>query len=222
MPALSNLFGQTSASTPKSVLFVIFLWPSVDNHGSPVIFRSVSVRPTHLFDPISDHDYSFKLPLARERDAHSSGRRFLLRALSCSELSRVRTELDPLRILPTVSPYPVQLHCESPGHARLGNVPLSTHRQAHIASSPVRITACCGLGCFHQQETQQRTALLGDVSQPLMTGTGILLRNQSHIAADLLAPTKPFRSSDIHAYNDHVRLLSPEPMVLDKPQSTRV
>jgi len=55
--------------------FVVFLWPSVDNHGSPVIFRSVSVRPTHLFDPISDHDYSFKLPLARERDAHSSGRR---------------------------------------------------------------------------------------------------------------------------------------------------
>src|ERR1700693_1606177 len=55
--------------------FVIFLWPSVDDHGSPVIFRSVSVRPTHLFDPISDHDYSFKLPLARERDAHSSGRR---------------------------------------------------------------------------------------------------------------------------------------------------
>src|ERR1700684_818919 len=26
----------------------------------------------------------------------------------------------------------------------------------------------------------------------------------------------------IHAYNQHVRLLSPEPMVLDKPQSTRV
>jgi len=26
----------------------------------------------------------------------------------------------------------------------------------------------------------------------------------------------------IHAYNDHVRLLSPEPMVLDKPQFTRV
>ena len=26
----------------------------------------------------------------------------------------------------------------------------------------------------------------------------------------------------IHAYNDHVRLLSPEPMVFDKPQCTRV
>jgi hypothetical protein len=31
--------------------FVSVLWPSVDNHGSLVIFRSVSVRPTHLFDP---------------------------------------------------------------------------------------------------------------------------------------------------------------------------
>jgi hypothetical protein len=26
----------------------------------------------------------------------------------------------------------------------------------------------------------------------------------------------------IHAYNQHVRLLSPEPLVVDKPQSTRV
>jgi hypothetical protein len=26
----------------------------------------------------------------------------------------------------------------------------------------------------------------------------------------------------IHAYNHHVRLLSPEPLVFDKPQSTRV
>jgi hypothetical protein len=26
----------------------------------------------------------------------------------------------------------------------------------------------------------------------------------------------------IYAYNHHVRLLSPEPLVIDKPQSTRV
>ena len=120
----------------------------------------------------------------------------LLRALSAFELSRVRTELGPLRILPTVSPHPVQPNRESSGHGHLGDVPLSAHRQMHIPSSPVRITTCCGLSCFHQQETQQRTALLGDVSQPLMAGTGILLRNQPHIAADLLAPTKPLRSSD--------------------------
>ena len=54
---------------------VVFLL-SVDDHGSPVIFRSASVRPKHLFDQNFDHDYYCKLPLAKERDAHSLGRRF--------------------------------------------------------------------------------------------------------------------------------------------------
>jgi hypothetical protein len=34
----------------------------IDDHGSFVIFRSVSVRPKHLFDLYFDHDYFFKLP----------------------------------------------------------------------------------------------------------------------------------------------------------------
>ena len=50
-----------------------------DDHGSLVIFRSASVRPKHLFDPYFDHDYFFKLPLTRERDAPSSARRFTAR-----------------------------------------------------------------------------------------------------------------------------------------------
>src|SRR5271166_453112 len=52
----------------------------------------------------------------------------LVHAMSGSELSRVRTELDPLRILPTVAPHPVQPHCEPSGHGHFGNVPLPTHR----------------------------------------------------------------------------------------------
>src|ERR1700689_2658298 len=114
----------------------------------------------------------------------------LLHAMSGSELSRVRTELDPLRILPIVSPHPVQPHSESSGHGHLGDVPLPTHRQVHVPSSPVRITTRCCLCCFPQQETQKRTALLRDVSQPLMAGTGVLRRNQSDIAANLLAALK--------------------------------
>jgi hypothetical protein len=120
----------------------------------------------------------------------------LLHAISGTELSRVRTELDPLRMLPTVPPHPVQPHPESPGHAHLGDVPLPAQRQMQVPSSPVRITSCCGLGCFHQQETQQRAALLGDVSQPLLADTGILLRNQSQIAADLLAALEPLHRPD--------------------------
>jgi len=88
----------------------------------------------------------------------------LLHAMSGTELSRVRTERDPLRILPTVSPHPVQAHSQSSGHGHLGNVPLPAQRQMHVPSSPVHIATRCRLRCFPQQETQQRNALLGDVA----------------------------------------------------------
>jgi hypothetical protein len=35
----------------RAPLLSAFLGSSVDDHGSPVICRSVSVRPKHLFDP---------------------------------------------------------------------------------------------------------------------------------------------------------------------------
>src|ERR1700689_3631333 len=116
--------------------------------------------------------------------------------MSGTELSRVRTELHPLGILPTVPPQPVQPHSESPGHGPLGDVRLPPHCQVHVPSLPVRVTTRCCLSCFDQQETQQRAALLGDAAQPLMTRAGIFRRNQSDIAADLLAAPKPLRSSD--------------------------
>jgi hypothetical protein len=48
---------------------LVFFVACVDDHGSPVIFRSVSVRPTHLFDQNFDHNYSCKLPLANPSGA---------------------------------------------------------------------------------------------------------------------------------------------------------
>ena len=72
----------------------------------------------------------------------------LLRAMYGTELSRVRTEPDPLCIFPTVPPHPVHPNCESSGHGYLGDVPLPAQRQMHVPSSPVRITSCCGLSCF--------------------------------------------------------------------------
>jgi hypothetical protein len=88
----------------------------------------------------------------------------LLHAMSGTELSRVRTELEPLCIFPTVPPHPIQPNCQSPGHSYLGDVPLPAHGQVPITSSPVRITTRGSLCCFYRQETQQRTALLGDVA----------------------------------------------------------
>src|SRR5271168_4168872 len=76
-----------------------------------------------------------------------------------------------------------------------GNCGLPSHRASRKIHNPTcpsikrdfSPTSCRCLCCFHQQETQNRTALLGDVSQSLMADTGVLRRNQSDIAADLLA-----------------------------------
>src|SRR5271156_3461563 len=106
--------------------------------------------------------------------------------------SLLRTELDPLCIFPTVPPHPVHPHRQSSGHGHLGDVPLPAQRPMQVPSSPVRIPTCCGLRCFSQQETQKRAALLGDVSWPLLASTRVLARDQSDIAADLLAARESF------------------------------
>jgi len=59
---LFSLFERNTPSTPKSGLLWFLCWPSRGDQGSLVIFRSVSVRPKHLFDQNFDQDYLFKLP----------------------------------------------------------------------------------------------------------------------------------------------------------------
>jgi hypothetical protein len=120
----------------------------------------------------------------------------LVHAMSGTELSRVRTELYPLRILPTVPPHPVQPNRQSSGHGHLGNAFLPTHRQMHVPSPPVRFTTRPRLGLLLPARNAKELTLLADVPKPLMAGTGVLARNQSHIAADLLAALEPLRSSD--------------------------
>jgi len=120
----------------------------------------------------------------------------LLHAMSGYELSRVRTEFDQLRIVPTVPPHPVQPNCKLSGHGRLGNVFVSTHCEVYIPTPPLRVTPCGCLRCFSQQVAQQCIALLADVSQPLFAGTGVFARNESGVAADLLAARKPLRRPD--------------------------
>ncbi len=117
----------------------------------------------------------------------------LLHAMDVSELSRVRTEFNQLRILPIVSPHPVQPNSEFPGHGHFGNSFFPAHHQVHIPTSPVWVAPCGCLRCFSQQVAQQFIALLADVPQPLPAGTRVLARNEPGVAAKLLATRKPIR-----------------------------
>jgi hypothetical protein len=111
----------------------------------------------------------------------------LLRTMSGTELSRVRTELYRLGILTTIPPHPVQADRQPASHRYLGNVLVPTHRQVYVATSPVGMDTRRCLGRLHQQEAQQRVALLADVPQLLLAGTGVLARNHPHVVANLLA-----------------------------------
>ena len=78
----------------------------------------------------------------------------LLPTMDDTELSRVRTALNGLRIVAAIPPHPIQVNRHPAPHRYLGNALVSTHRQVNVATSPVRMDSCRRLGRLHQQETQ--------------------------------------------------------------------
>ncbi len=109
----------------------------------------------------------------------------LLHTMAISGLSRVRTELFKLTVVPTLTPHPVQMHRQLAGHRYLRDLPSSAHGQVEELAAPLGLTAYRDLRRFHQQKPQQRVALLADVSQASPIAAGFLRRNQAHIAGDL-------------------------------------
>ena len=63
-------------------------------------------------------------------------------------------------------------------------------------AAPLRIAAHRHLRRFHQQEAQQRVALLADVAQSSSVSAGLFRRYQPHVAGNLLRAGKTFRRSN--------------------------
>jgi hypothetical protein len=91
-----------------------------------------------------------------------------MRTVTGTELPRVRTELQRRRIFTSIPPHPVQPNRQPALHRSLGDAPVPMHRQVEVATPPVRVAPCRRLGRLHQQESQQRIALLADVPQSLL------------------------------------------------------
>ena len=51
--------------------------------------------------------------------------------------SRVRTELLPLLVVPSLTPHPVQVNREFPGHRHLGDLPPWPHGQMGKFATPL-------------------------------------------------------------------------------------
>ena len=114
----------------------------------------------------------------------------LLHTMACYELSRVRTELYNLFVIPFLAPHPEQTDGEFACHGYFGDPGIPPHRQVYKLPSPFRVATDGSLCRFHQQETQQSIPLLADMSQPLTIGTGVFTGNQPQVAANLLAASK--------------------------------
>src|SRR5271167_4647528 len=117
----------------------------------------------------------------------------LLHTMACYELSRVRTELFNLFVIPLLAPHTEKTDGEFACHGYLGDPGIPPHGQVQILPSPLLVATDSSLGCFHQQETQQRVALLADMPQPLTIGAGVFTGNESQVAANLLAASETLR-----------------------------
>src|SRR5271157_663177 len=73
--------------------------------------------------------------------------------IAISGLSRVRTELFQLLVIPSLAPHPVHPNGESPPHGALGDLSSPSQRQVEVLVAPLRIAANRDLRRFHQQET---------------------------------------------------------------------
>src|ERR1700733_643807 len=59
-----------------------------------------------------------------------------LHTMAISGLSRVRTELFPLLVIPSLAPHPIHANRQLPGHGDLGDFPSSPHGQVEILAAP--------------------------------------------------------------------------------------
>src|SRR5450631_2156284 len=120
----------------------------------------------------------------------------LLHTMAISGLSRVRTELFELTVVPALAPHPGQMHRKFACHGDLRDLPSPPHREVKELTAPLHLAAYRDLRRLHQQEAKQRVALFADVSQASPVTAGLFRRNQTHIAGDLLAAVKPVWSSN--------------------------
>ncbi len=79
----------------------------------------------------------------------------LLHTLAISGLSRVRTELFELTVIPALAPHPVQVNRQLSGHRYLRDLSSPAHGEVEELAAPVLLAAYRDLGRFDQQIAQQ-------------------------------------------------------------------
>ena len=165
MSAVSSTFRAHYSMHAKERAISLWLQMCPSNQGSLAIsFRSgtqsdpcISSVPTSIMITSSNSS-------ARRSGIPSQLLGVVFHTNAMFGLSRVRTEFAHLLIIPSLAHHPEQLNGQLAGHRDLGNLPPAPHGQMKILIPPFRKAAHRHLRRFHQQETQYRTALLGDMA----------------------------------------------------------
>jgi hypothetical protein len=76
----------------------------------------------------------------------------LLPTIGISGLSRVRTELLQLAVVPTLAPQPVQMYRQFARHRYFCDLPSAAHRKVEEPAAPLRLASYRDLSRFYQQE----------------------------------------------------------------------
>ena len=143
MSAVSSTFGTHYPVHSEECAISLSLKMCRSSPGSLVIsFRSgISVRPMHLFGRTT----AIMITSADSPGKGSGTPNQLLgvglHTMAISGLSRVRTELSQLLIIPSLAPHPVQANGESPRHRYLGDLPSPPHGQMKVLTAPFRQAA---------------------------------------------------------------------------------
>jgi hypothetical protein len=114
----------------------------------------------------------------------------LLYIMAISGLSRVRTELFQLLVIPSLAPHPVETNRQPAPHRNFRRLASAPHHQVEILAAPLRHAAHRHLRRFDQQETQQRVTLLRDVAQAAPIAARVFEWHKSEITRYLLAALK--------------------------------
>jgi hypothetical protein len=150
----------------------------------------------HLFGPLTAIMITTSNSSVKRSGTPNQFLGVLLHTMAISGLSRVRTELAPLLIVPSLAHHPVQTNRQSAGHGYLGGFASPSHHQVKVFAAPLWQAAHRHLRRFYQKKAQHGTALLGDVSQSGAIPAGVFQRHQSEIARHLLGALKAVGFSD--------------------------
>jgi len=115
------------------------------------------------------------------------------------EHSGRRTSPTEFFVIDLITQHDVEPDGQLARHGHLGGSSSSTKGQAAVGAPQSRIEPAGGLRGLDQQKAQQTIALLGEPAKVLSPAAGFFLRNQSHIAGDVLGVREALhRSQDQH------------------------